>query len=212
MAEPSLSDFQVDVLRMFFSLPESDGFILAGGAGLIAVGLSTRPTDDLDLFTAAASVGAAGDALEHAASERGWCTERMQESLTFRRLVLATVDGDEVLVDLAQDAGPLSEATVTAVGPAYPPAELAARKVLALFDRAALRDFVDVANVSGRYDRGELLHLAAEIDEGFDVAVFTQMLGTLGRFDDDEIRPLADPVALRSFFADWIDGLPSRAS
>lgn len=169
--------------------------------------MSTRPTEDLDLFTAAASVVAAGDALEQAATSYGWNTERMQESPTFRRLVLGTDDGDEVLVDLAQDARPLSEATITAVGPTYPPVELAARKVLALYDRAALRDFVDVANVSERYGREKLLRVAVEIDEGFNVAVFTEMLGTLDRLDDDEIRPLADPSTLRSFFADWIETL-----
>lgn len=154
MADPVLTDLQVEVLRLFFSLPESAGFVLAGGAGLVAVGLSTRPTDDLDLFTAGASVVVAGDALERSAINRGWSTERMEASPTFRRLVVRT-EGDEVLVDMAQDAGPLSAATITPVGPTYPAVELAARKVLALFDRAALRDFVDVAKVSERYDREE---------------------------------------------------------
>lgn len=83
-----------------------------------------------------------------------------------------------MLVDLARDAPPLGPATITAVGPAYPPAELAARKVLALFDRAALRDFVDVANVSDHYGQDALLRLAAEIDGGFDTAVFAQMAAT----------------------------------
>ena len=135
----------------------------------------------------------------------------MQEAPRFRRLVLRT-DGEAVLVDLAQDASPLSAATITAFGPTYPPVELAARKVLALFDRAALRDFVDVAKVSERYGHEELLRVAVEIDEGFDIAVFRQMLATLDRFDDDEIRPLAEPSALRSFFADWIETLRPRTT
>lgn len=157
MADSALNELQVEVLRLFFSLPESEGFILAGGAGLVAVGLSTRPTEDLDLFTAVASISAAGDALEHAAADRGWHTERIQGSPTFRRIVIVAPEYRQVLVDLAQDAGPLSAATVTAVGPAYPPEELAARKVLALFDRAALRDFVDLATVSSRYGRERLV-------------------------------------------------------
>lgn len=78
MTDSALNELQVEVLRLFFALSESDGFILAGGAGLIAVGLSTRPTEDLDLFTAAASVRPAGDALEHAATDRGWSTDRIQ--------------------------------------------------------------------------------------------------------------------------------------
>lgn len=207
MTDSALNELQVEVLCLFFALPESDGFILAGGAGLIAVGLSTRPTEDLDLFTAAASVRPAGDALEHAAIERGWSTDRIQESPTFRRIVISIPDAGQVVVDLAQDAGPLSAVMITTAGPAYPPEELAARKVLALFDRAALRDFVDVANVASRFGRSHLVDLAATIDEGFNLGVLTDMLGTLDRFTDDEIRPITDPAALRAFFADWIDRL-----
>lgn len=36
---------------LFFSLPASDGFLLAGGAALAAQQLTTRPTHDQDLFT-----------------------------------------------------------------------------------------------------------------------------------------------------------------
>ena len=47
----SLTPFQVAVAELFFSLPESDGFLLAGGAALVAQHLTTRSTKDLDLFT-----------------------------------------------------------------------------------------------------------------------------------------------------------------
>jgi hypothetical protein len=74
---PDLTDFQLEVTRLFFSLPASKGFLLAGGAALLAQHLTTRPTDDLDFFTAPDSghVPAARDALEAAARERGWATE-----------------------------------------------------------------------------------------------------------------------------------------
>jgi hypothetical protein len=45
-----LTPFQEDVARLFFSLPASDGFLLAGGGALLATGLSTRPTEDRDFF------------------------------------------------------------------------------------------------------------------------------------------------------------------
>lgn len=83
MADSGLNDLQVEVLRLFFTLPASEGFVLAGGAGLVAAGLSTRPTEDLDLFSATASVEAAGDALEAAVLERQWGSERVQDSPTF---------------------------------------------------------------------------------------------------------------------------------
>ena len=50
--EPYLTEFQVAVARLFFALPESGGFLLAGGAALLAQHLSARPTEDLDFFTA----------------------------------------------------------------------------------------------------------------------------------------------------------------
>lgn len=61
MSEGPLTDFQVVVAQLFFALPESEGFLLAGGA---AQRLTARPTHDLDRFTrvGGSSVAAARDA------------------------------------------------------------------------------------------------------------------------------------------------------
>jgi hypothetical protein len=77
---PGLPVFQLEVARVFFALPASKGFLLAGGAALLAQYLTARPTEDLDFFTAPerGHVLAARDALEAAARERGWATERIQ--------------------------------------------------------------------------------------------------------------------------------------
>ena len=72
--QPELTAFQLEVARMFFALPASRGFLLAGGAALLAQHLTARPTEDLDFFTAPerGDVPAARDALEAAAaSEAG---------------------------------------------------------------------------------------------------------------------------------------------
>lgn len=37
-----LTDFQVEVVRLFFTLPQAHGFLLAGGAALAATGLTAR--------------------------------------------------------------------------------------------------------------------------------------------------------------------------
>jgi hypothetical protein len=47
-----LSAFQLEVARLFFAMPASQGFLLAGGAVLLAQHLTARPTEDLDFFTA----------------------------------------------------------------------------------------------------------------------------------------------------------------
>jgi hypothetical protein len=57
MPEDALTEIQREVLRLFFGLPESAGFVLAGGAALIASGLSERPTQDVDLFTSDVRTG-----------------------------------------------------------------------------------------------------------------------------------------------------------
>jgi Nucleotidyl transferase AbiEii toxin, Type IV TA system len=50
--QPGLPPFQLEVARMLFALPASRGFLLAGGAALLAQHLTARPTEDLDFFTA----------------------------------------------------------------------------------------------------------------------------------------------------------------
>jgi len=49
-----------------------------------------------------------------------------------------------VVTDLAVDTPPDFPASSTAAGPTLAPEELAGRKLLALFGRAAARDFADV--------------------------------------------------------------------
>lgn len=199
-----LTDFQVAVAKLFFSLPESNGFLLAGGAALAAQQLTTRPTQDLDLFTRAGgpSVPVARDAFEDAVRSRGWTVRRIRVSDTFCRLLLA--GDEELLVDLAVDSPPNSPPSLSVAGPTFGLEELAGRKVTALFDRAEARDFADVYVLAQRYEPELLLRLAAEIDAGFDIAVFASMLRSLERFGDSDIPVPAEAVAdLRSFFETW---------
>lgn len=205
MAEVALTELQRDLLRLFFDLPESSGFVLAGGAALVACGLSERPTRDVDLFGSDLAVGVAGaaDALEAVCLGRGWNVNLIQDSPTFRRFVVRTVH-DELLVDLAVDSPPMGALIITAFGPTYPPEELAARKLLALFDRAAARDFVDLHALSARFDLARLVELAAQLDQGFDSEVLVEMLASLRRFSDEELADLgADPKELRAFIDRW---------
>jgi hypothetical protein len=48
--EPDLTAFQLEVARLFFAQPSSHGFLLAGGAALLAQHLTARPTEDLDFM------------------------------------------------------------------------------------------------------------------------------------------------------------------
>ena len=203
---PDLSAFQLEVARLFFALPDSRGFLLAGGAALLAQHLTARPTEDLDFFTAPerGHVLAARDALEAAVSQHGWSAQRIHNSDTFCRMVIRSADA-EVLVDLAVNAPPDLPASETSAGPTLAPEELAGHKLLALFDRAAARDFSDVYVLAHRFGKDVLLSRAAQIDTGFDANVLADMIASLDRFTDDELPVTGGSSAadLRAFFAAW---------
>lgn len=187
-SEPDLSAFHLEVARLFFTLPASQGFALAGGAALLAQHLTARPTEDLDFFTASerGHVPAARDALEAAASRRGWSVQRIHDSDAFCRMVIRSANAG-VLVDLAVNAPPDLAPSVTPAGPTLAPEELAGHKLLALFDRAAARDFADVYVLAHRFGKDVLLARATQIDAGFDAKVLASMIATLDRFTDDDI-------------------------
>ena len=75
--EDRLTPLQVATATLFFSLPESRGFLLAGGGALIAHGVVARRTDDLDFFTTrvGGDVAAAAEALLGAATRLGWTAD-----------------------------------------------------------------------------------------------------------------------------------------
>ena len=204
----ALTAFQAEVARAFFDLPASDGFLLAGGAALLAQQLTTRPTQDLDFFTRpqAGNVRRACAEFVALAESRGWTVETISYGETFCRVL---VHGPEdLLVDIALDSAPGRPATVSLVGPTFAVEELAGRKVVALFDRAAARDFVDVYMLAQRFSKDTLLALALEVDAGFDREVFAEMVAHIDRYRDADLDLGGVRVSeLRAFFRDWITDL-----
>lgn len=199
-----MTEFQVVVASLFFSLPSSEGFLLAGGAALIAQRLTARPTQDLDFFTAsgAAAVQAAREELTAAATDRGWPVTTVRDQDTFCRLLIQ--GAEDLIVDIAMDSSPSLPPQSSPLGPTFNAQELAARKVIALFDRAAARDFVDVFMLSSRYSTRTLLSRAQEIDAGFDRRVLAEMIGLLDRYSDADLSlGDVDVLALRNFFRQW---------
>jgi hypothetical protein len=202
-----LTDFQLEVARLFFSLPASNGFVLAGGAALLAQHLTSRPTQDLDFFTdKQAGVVLARDELIAAAHQRGWVVRPIQEGESFSRLQVT--GPEDLLVDIALDSQPGQPPAMSVAGPTYAPQELAARKVVALFDRFAARDFVDVFALTHTYSRTALLTWASGLNPGFDLRYFAEALDALPRYTDLDLSlGEVDVTALRAFFAEWADEL-----
>ena len=70
-----LTTFQKQVARIFFGLKASEGYLVAGDAGLLASDLIARPTEDLDLF-APAPISSVIEARTH------WCGLFITASMT----------------------------------------------------------------------------------------------------------------------------------
>lgn len=116
--------------------------------------------------------------------------------------------GEEARVELGVDWR-MNEPVRFAIGPVLHADDAVANKVCALFGRAEIRDYVDVAAIlaSGRYSEGDLIRLAAEHDPGFDLAWFTEALEAVDRIPDTGFAEYGlDPAsasALRARMHAW---------
>jgi Nucleotidyl transferase AbiEii toxin, Type IV TA system len=213
MTSSWLTPFQIEVSRLFFSVPESSGFAVAGGAALIVRGLVQRPTRDIDLFLLDAdspSVAAAAASFEAAMSDKGWTHDRLINQNEFVRF-LVNNDRENLIVDIGRDSPADEPPGDTDLGPTLGAHDLAARKTLALFGRAEPRDFTDVYALARRYGRETLLQWAAASDAGFDLQVFAEMVTSLDRLSDEDLPiDTAQIPSVRGFFSEWANELSMR--
>jgi hypothetical protein len=137
-----LTPLQERIAEIVSGLREARGFALAGAGGLLVRGLIDRQTRDLDYFTVPGeeeALRALRDALERALDRASLDHARQRDLSTFVRIEVSDGD-DRCEVDLAIDYRALP-AEPSDYGPTLAVRELAANKVLALFDRAEARDF-----------------------------------------------------------------------
>ena len=144
------------------------------------------------------------------AGRNGWSVEIVRSTATFHRMEL-TVDRETVRVDIAVDSPPRRGTVAASIGPTLDPLELAGRKLLALFDRAAPRDFADVHRLSLRFDRTAIVDIAIEIDPGLDLAYLAYALDRAATISDRDFPVGADETErLRAWAADWARNIRAR--
>jgi predicted nucleotidyltransferase component of viral defense system len=202
--------FQIEVARLFFSLPASKGFLIAGGGALLATGLTSRPTQDLDFFgeMGQVNISEAREQFLRAATNRHWKCKVVQSDELFVRMHVKGTE--EVLVDIAIDVAARFPSQISVLGPTFNHEELAGRKMLALFDRAEARDFADVFALAKHFSKELLLLRASELEVSLETEVLAAMMRSLSRFSDDEL-PIdqSSTDELRNFFAVWANELGS---
>lgn len=198
-----LTDLQLKIALAVSEVVESEGFALAGGAALIFQGLVDRRTRDLDFFTVdATSVNRVAPEVESALRAKRMTVIRRVDAPGFVRLEVS--EGGEICeVDFGSDAR-LRPEIETSLGPMIASEELAADKTLALFGRAAARDFVDVFALSQIFGEDRLLELAAEKDRGFDQRHFAEALAAFNRLDRDLFEvSKEDYSTIREWSTSW---------
>jgi hypothetical protein len=168
-----MDPFHERLARVALEVAASYGFALAGGYAVQAHGFLDRPSADVDLFAEASAdfnFPEAVDAVIAAYQRDGLDARAEARSSSFARLSVSA-NGEQARVELGMDWR-MNEPIRLAVGPVLHADDAVANKVCALFGRAEIRDYVDVAAIlaSGRYSDDDLVRLAAEHDPGFDLA------------------------------------------
>ncbi|WP_344646952.1 nucleotidyl transferase AbiEii/AbiGii toxin family protein [Cryptosporangium japonicum] len=114
-------------------------------------------------------------------------------------------------VEVFPDGGRLRPTVDLGLGAVLHLDDLAADKVLALWGRAEVRDYIDVVALLDRFTKERLLRLAEEKDAGFTPATFLDALGAIRRFDpEDWTATGVDTDAIertQQVVAEWIEEL-----
>jgi Nucleotidyl transferase AbiEii toxin, Type IV TA system len=194
------------------------GFALGGGNALIAHGLITRPTQDVDLFTnEETGVEAAAGSVETALREAGFDTDREDQSSGLSDIfedmdeglaewTVTARDGQQMMLQMAYFDRTAQPVTMD-LGPVLRLEDVVGGKVCALAGRAEPRDYIDTAAALRRYSIDQVIGLARELDPGLDDRDFADAGRRLDRWGDSVFAAfglgVADIAALRAAFRDW---------
>jgi hypothetical protein len=194
------------------------GFALGGGNALIAHGLITRPTMDVDLFTnEETGVEAAARSVETALREAGFDADREDKVAELSDMfegadeglaewTVAAHDGQRMMLQMAYFDRTAQPVTMD-VGPVLSLADVVGGKVCALASRAEPRDYIDTAASLRLYSIDQVIGLARKLDPGLDGRDFADAGRRLDQWGDAVFAAFglsaADIGAVRAAFRDW---------
>lgn len=194
------------------------GFALGGGNALLAHGLTTRPTQDVDLFTDQEhGVEAAASAVEAALAAAGLRAERQDEAADLADLfpglgqglaewTVITPGGQQTVLQMAyfdRSRAPVE----MEVGPVLALEDVAGGKICALASRVEIRDYADTARMLDLYSPAQLTGFAHRLDPGLTADDFADAAKQLDRMPDEDFSRYGlskqDVTALRTKFEVW---------
>jgi hypothetical protein len=208
-----LTEIHRKVIEVFSKMPDQEAFYLTGGTALSAFFLKHRMSHDLDLFTTVEDlIPSFSRKLEQELKAAGMAVDRRRGFQSFVEIGLSSGE-DSTIVHMAVDSPfrlePVWESDDFPGLKVDSLADMAANKLLALFGRAELRDFVDVYFLSmGNFGRDALIEKASLKDPGLDVYWLGVSMEKVNEFPDDapDLQLLVRPAAmsdLRKFYNEW---------
>jgi hypothetical protein len=216
-----MDELQDRLVRLGLGVLDQHGFALAGGYALQAHGLVERMSEDVDLFTDrwdSTEFSRAVDSVVAAYRQAGLDVTVVRRAETFARL--QAVDPGSARagsVDLAADRRASDPARLS-IGPVLAETDAVATKVATVFSRGEARDYLDLAGIlaSGRYNREQLMAMAADVDPGFTPRLFAEALAGVDRFPDQEFASYGVDAghitAVRQTMRSWSAELADQAA
>lgn len=213
-----VSDLQHTIAEIALGAAARHGFALGGGVSLIAHGIVSRPTQDVDLFTdREGAVAPAAAAVETALRAAGFQIERVDrfgdlaevwEGLTdnLAEWIVTAPGGDRLMLQMANVDRARDPVTMS-FGPVLHVEDAVGRKVVALAERCEVRDYVDVAAALARYTPDQLIGFARRTEPGLTDRELADAGRRLDELGDGEFTRYglsrSDAATLRKRFAAW---------
>lgn len=208
-----LTDIQKKIFSHLKDIPEIDAFYLTGGTALSRFYLGHRKSDDLDFFTSEEElIQPFSLKIEEVLKKGGFNVERKRGFRSFVELAVS-VNSESTIIHLALDSPYRLDPVILAEE--FPGLkidslrDIAANKVLALFSRATLRDFVDVFFlIKEKFEKKDVILMAQKKDPGFDLYWLATAFERVHEFSVDSPEMLllfkqCSLEALSAFFDDW---------
>lgn len=213
-----VSDLHHQVAALALAAAREHGFALGGGNALLAHGVISRPTQDVDLFTDQENgVRAAADAVEAALRNAGFEPQRQGETAELADIfpgmgeglaewIVTAPGGEQMMLQLAyfdRDQEPVA----MDIGPVLDLEDVVGGKVCALASRTEPRDYADVAAALQRYSPAQLISFAQRLDPGLTGQDFTDAGLRLDQMDDRAFAAIGlsqnEVTTLRERLAAW---------
>ena len=204
-----LSPLQRRVWQIVTGLPEAETVALAGAGGLIVRGVVDRSSRDVDLFTTDADeVDRLLPALQEAMAAEGFDVEVVRHRWGLVSLQVQGM-GQATGVDIGTQIR-LNPTERTADGAILSLDDLAGGKFIALTDRGAVRDYIDVAALTSEYTFAELCDLTEARQPRFDRQRLARRLRQFPRLKAEQFGSIDRYDEIRRKVADWLHGLIDR--